>query len=104
MKIESKFPIIIFAKDFDGKVLYSLGLRKKEQDGSYTKGYMTCKFRKDKKVDDKKKIYIKDAWLDFYLKDKETKPFIFINDFDYVEDTIEKAKDEFAITDEELPF
>ena len=104
MKIENKYPVMIFSKEYDGNVYYNIGLSKKDQNNEYINGYMLCKFRKGVKVDDKKKIYIKDAWLDFYLKGKETKPYIFINEFEYVENTIEKAKDEFEITNEDLPF
>lgn len=105
MKLENKFPVMIYARQYQDTILYSLRLSKKDKDGNYVNGFINCRFKKDVKVDDKKKIYIKDAWLDFYLKDKETKPYIFINEFEYVEDTIEKSKEEeIVINDEDLPF
>ena len=105
MRLENKFPVMIFAKEYNGNIYYKVGLSKKDQEGKYINGYISCKFKKNVKIDDKKKIYIKDAWLDFYIKDKVTNPYIFINEFEYVEDTIDKSKqDEFVITDEELPF
>ena len=110
MRLENEHPVMIFSKEYNGNVYYNMGLSKKDQNNKYIKGYMPCRFRKDIKVDDKKKIYIKDAWLDFYLKDKETKPYVFINKFDYVEDAIKKSKedtdinDDFDLPDDELPF
>lgn len=106
MKLENKYPVMIFSKEYNGNIYYNMGLSKKDQNNKYINGYISCRFRKDIKVDDKKKIYIKDAWLDFYLKDKITVPYVFINEFEYVEDAIEKTKEpeEIIITDEELPF
>ena len=72
MKLENKYPVMIFAKEYNGNIYYNMGLSKKDQNGNYINGYINCKFKKGIQVDDKKKIYIKDAWLDFYLKDKET--------------------------------
>lgn len=104
MKLENKYPVMIYSKEYQGNTYYNLRLSKKDKDGKYINGYISCRFKKDVSVDDKKKIYIKDAWLDFYLKDKVTVPYVFINEFEYVEDVIDKSKDEFEITDEELPF
>lgn len=104
MKLENKYPVMIFLKEYQGNTYYNLGLSKKDKDGKYINGYISCRFKKGVSVDDKKKIYIKDAWLDFYLKEKVTVPYVFINEFEYVEDAIDKSKDEFEITDEELPF
>lgn len=105
MRLDSKYPVMIFSRKYQDTTLYSLGLNKKDKDGKYINGYISCRFKKGVSIDDKKKIYIKDAWLDFYVKDKVTNPYIFINEFEYVEDAIDKSKkDEFVITDEELPF
>lgn len=110
MRLENEHPVTIFSKEYNGNVYYNMGLSKKDQNNKYINGYMPCRFRKDVEIDDKKKIYIKEAWLDFYLKDKETKPYVFINKFDYVEDAIKKSKedtdinDDFDLPDDELPF
>lgn len=104
MRLENKYPVMIFEREYQGNTFYRMGLNKKGKDGKYINGYIDCRFKKDVSVDDKKKIYIKDAWLDFYIKDKATIPYVFINEFEYVEDVIDKSKDEFEITDEELPF
>lgn len=93
------YPVTIFRKDYDGRQLYSFGLSKKNQDGTYTNGYMPCQFKKGEEVQNKTKIYIKQAWLKFYLKDKETKPYIFINEYETIEETIEKAKEPEQVND-----
>lgn len=112
MKIINEYPVKIFENEYEGKKYYKLGLSKKDVNGNYMNGYMDCRFRKDASVDTSKKIYLQDCWLDFYLKDKITKPYIFINKFDYVADVIkEEVKDPFEefgqeieLTDEDLPF
>lgn len=93
MNIENKYPVMIFKKEYQGKIFYNLGLSRKDRDGNYINGYMPCRFKNTVSVEDKTKLYIKNAWLDFYLKDKETKPYIFINEFELVGETIEKAKE-----------
>jgi len=93
MEIIEKYPVTIFKREYNGKVYYKIGLRKKDQNGNYIKGYIDAQFRKDANVDDSKKIYIKNAWLDFYKnKEGKTNINIFINKFDYVSDIIEDAK------------
>lgn len=114
MKIIHEYPVAIFKNKKDDKTFYRLGLSKKDLNGNYINGYIDCRFRKDATIDDNKKMYIKDAWLDFWVKDKITHPYIFINKFEYVADIIEDAKkepdafEEFAneveLKDEDLPF
>jgi len=94
MNITENYPVTIYRKDYEGKIYYKVGLSKKNQDGSFTNGYIPCQFKNGVSVDDKTKIYIKNAWLTFYLKDKETKPYIFISEFETVGETIENAKKE----------
>lgn len=92
----SDYPVMVFRKDYDGKAIYSFGLSKKNQDGTYTNGYMPCSFKKSESLDNQTKIYIKKAWLTFYKKDKETKPYIFIDEYETVKETIDKAKEEYS--------
>lgn len=98
MNIESNKPKTIFKyKTKDGKEFYSLGLSKKKQDGSYENGFISCRFKKDTQLENKTKILIKEAWIDFYVKDRITYPYIFINKFEVQEekkpeDTIETPK------------
>ena len=81
MNIESKYSVMIFKNEYQGKIFYNIGLSKKDRNGISIYGNMSCQFRKGVEVPNKTKIMIKSAWLDFYLKDKETKPYIFINEF-----------------------
>lgn len=117
MEIVSNRDETIFRRDFDGKALYSIGISKKNQDGSYDNGYIPVRFKKDVELDNKTKIRINTAWLDFYLtKDNKTSPYIFICDFDKVEEKKDvfaeyekltaktKIEEQLQITDEDLPF
>lgn len=118
MKLLHEYPIKIFKNEYNDRIYYKLGLSRKDQDKNTIYGSIECKFRKDAQVDDSKKIYIQDAWLDFYVKDKITRPYIFINKFDYVSDIVEDSKkedvwanmgsvitdDDIIITDDDLPF
>ena len=117
MDVIEKYPVKIFKKDFNGKTYYKIGLSKKDKDGNYINGYVDAVFRKDVDVDDSKKIYIKNAWLDFYkTKDNKTVVNVFINKFDYVGDVIEETKtdpfnksgsvsqDEIILEEEDYPF
>lgn len=112
MKIIQEYPVKVYAKEYEGKKYYRIGLSKKDKNGNYINGYLDARFRKDTEVDDSKKIYIQDAWLDFYIKDKITHPFIFINKFEYVAEFVEETKldpnkdfeNEIILKDADLPF
>lgn len=100
MNIDNKYPVMIFKREYEGKTFYNVGLSRKDRDGNYINGYMSCRFKNGVEVADKTKIYIKSAWLDFYLKDKVTVPYIFINEFETVGETIDKAKRDIEINKE----
>lgn len=111
MNIISDKKEMIFKRKYNGKNYYSIGISHKNQDGSYSNGYISCRFPKNNQLEnDKTLINIKNAWLDFYLKDKATIPYIFINDYEIIDIEQEKkenikviyAKD--MISDEDLPF
>jgi len=125
MNVVTENKVRIFKNINGDKVYYSLGLVKKKQDGTYENGYMMCQFRNGVEVEDKTDIYIKEAWLTFYKKDKITVTYIFINKFETLEQTIDNFKSEVkekqdnsvwedfgeqvkmedvSITDEDLPF
>lgn len=106
--------IKVYRREHEGRTYYSIRLSKKDKDGNYINGYIDARFKKDIEVEDRTNIYIKNAWLDFYVKDKKTYPYIFINEFEKVKETIEKAEKEvkeeninaknMTFDDEELPF
>jgi hypothetical protein len=85
--------------DYKDRPVYKIGLSKKDINGKYVNGYMLCSFKKGTNIQDKSFIKIKSAWLDFYLKDKETIPYIFINEFEIVDDEVMLVED---ITTEDL--
>ena len=116
MNIQSDKPKMIYKyKTKDGKEFYSIGLSKKKQDGTYENGFMSCKFKKGIKLENKTEIMIKGGWINFDIKDKKTYPFIFINEFEIVEPkqeevnefsamktTTEYKEDEVTLTDEDI--
>lgn len=121
MNIECEKPKTIYKyKTKDGKEHYSLGLSKKKQDGSWENGFISCRFKKDANIENKTRILIKEGWVDFYVKDRITYPFIFINLYEEVEepkpedvkttDIPQNIKTEYSedsdiqIKDEDLPF
>lgn len=95
MNINSERPLMVFKREYNGRVYYSLGISKKEMNGKYTNGYMPCEFKKGVSVNDKTRIYLKNAFLTFYLKDKQTVPYIKILEYETVEQTIQNSKNIF---------
>lgn len=87
MEIISTKEEIVFRKDYNGKPSYSLGLSKKDKDGKYINGYVKVNFKKGVELNNKSKIKIKNAWLDFYKDNEKTIPTIFINEFEIVQDS-----------------
>ena len=116
MEIISDRDEIIFRKDFDGKPRYTLGLSKKDKDNNLVKGYITVRFRNGIELENKTRIKIKKAFFEFNLYENKTYPYIFINDFEVVNENKEegnpfeqmKAKVMndmgIEIKDEDLPF
>lgn len=100
MNIEQKYPVMIFKAINNGKTFYNLGLSRKDEKGNYINGYINCKFKKDVELEDKTKIYIKSAFLTFYLKDKITVPYIFISEFETIDQTLERIKRENEVQEE----
>lgn len=84
MEVISNRDEMIFKTVKDDKTFYSIGLSRKLQDGSYENGYMPVRFKKDVNVENKTKIKIKNAWIDFYKVENITNTYIFINDFEIV--------------------
>lgn len=95
MEVISNREEMIFVKEHEGRKFYKIGISKKDKEGNWVKGYIDCKFKKDVNLDNMTKIRINNAWIDFYLKDKQTIPFVFVNEF---------TSDENVALPEELPF
>lgn len=111
MNVISDKEEMIFKNERDGKVTYSIGLSKKKEDNTWERGYFPVRFRKDVTLEDKTKIKIKSAWIDFFKIEKKTYLYIFINEFDKVNQEPQKDNNSnwesaknIEIPDEELPF
>lgn len=120
MNVEDEKAKMIFRNDVNGKALYTIGLSHKKQDGTWENGYMSCRFPKDADIQDKTKIIMHNAWIDFYVKDKITHSYIFINKYEIVNDTKTTQKEvevsqniksdydiensDIQINDDDLPF
>lgn len=95
MEITNKYPVTIFKNEY-GK--YVAGISKKNSEGKYENAYFQVVFNKDVHLENKTKIYIKNAWLDFYNYTYEgkkgTKWYIRISQFDTVAEEILKSKQE----------
>lgn len=94
MEIIEKNKVTVYRYDGQYGASYSIGLSKKKQDGNYEKGFIPVKFKKDIDLENKAQIYITNAWLTFNTKDKKTYPFIFINEFKTLEDSMQQGKEE----------
>ena len=117
MNIEDSRAKTIYRNEINGKTLYSIGISHKKQDGTWENGFMNCRFPKDTDMPNKTKIMIISAWLDFYVKEKTTHPYIFINKYEIVNtekveeqlpvnatSEYDNEKSNVQLTDEDLPF
>lgn len=111
MNISNEYAVTIFRNDSQYGATYKVGLSKKDVNGNYINGYKNCRFKKDVQLENKTKIYIKKAWLDFYVKDKKTIDYIFISEFEIAPTKNELAAEsvedpfmEIEIDDNDLPF
>lgn len=94
-------PVMVFKNVNNDKTYYKIGLSKKNMEGKYINGYVMAVFNKDVELDNKAKIILKNAILDFYIKDKQTIPYIRVFDYELYGDN----EGEFVtISDEELLF
>ena len=104
MEVKSNKDEMIFKKEFNGRINYSLGLSKKDKEGKYVNGYMPVQFKKGVEIENQTKIKIKEAWIGFNVHEKKTFPYIFINDFDVIQAGQERKEtnpyEEFAIKTE----
>ena len=99
MNIVTDRQYMIFRKDNEFGTFYKVGLSKKDMNGNYINGYKDVRFKKGVNLENKTIIYIKKAWLDFYLKDGKTRDYIFISEFETLENTIKKNHKEIKQSD-----
>ena len=88
MTVESKKPIMIFAKnrEYNGNTfrVYSTGISSKSQDGTYNNAYMPVRFRRGIELEDRQLINILSAWLMPIKIGENFTVGLFINDFNLV--------------------
>lgn len=92
----------VYAKEYNGKTQYSIGLSKKIGEEWYTH-FIPAGFKKNTVIENKTKIDAKVFWNDFYkTKDDKTVTTIFINEFEI----LDKKDDSFSgiVADSPLPF
>ena len=80
----------------EGKVTYTMSMSKKDQNGNWQTGFINVRFPKEADLPNKSKIKIHNAWLDFYLKEKATMLYIFINQYELLTEK-EESKEEVEI-------
>ena len=119
MEIKSNKDEMIFRKDYDNKIIYSIGLSRKNENGDYINGYIQVNFKDKTNIPNKSKIRINHGWLSFYLKEGKTIPTIWIDDYTLVGEPKPKEENPFEqfgnsiktevdeqieITEDDLPF
>lgn len=82
----------VFRNDYNGYSYYKIGVSKKSPTGEWINGYYRVKFKKDVTLENKARIYLRKAWWSFDIVNKDTLPFIFIAEFETIDETIENSK------------
>jgi len=101
MHIKENEEVMIFKSD---KGYYSIGLSRKDRNGNYFNGYFPCQFKNGISVDNMTKVKLKNAFMSFYLKEKQTMAYIMITDFEVVKDTRNCLELKGDMEEEEMPF
>lgn len=116
MTVESKKPIMIFAKnrEYNGNTfrVYSTGISSKSQDGTYNNAYIPVKFRRGIEIEDRQLINILSAWLMPIKIGENFVVGLFINDFNLMErkstsnsnDTNNVSSNNYNYNMDDLPF
>lgn len=93
MNIQDDKQFTIYEKEINGVKYYRLQMGKKVQDGSYQNGYIDVKFAKCEPPKNRDRIYLKKAWISFYLsKDKHTIPYVVCTEYETTEQVIRDSK------------
>lgn len=93
MNIQDDKQYTIYEKEINGTKFYRLQMSKKVQDGSYQNGYIDVKFAKCEPPKNRDRIYLKRAWISFYLsKDKRTIPYVVCMEYETAEQVIRDSK------------
>ena len=83
----------IFAKEIDGKKLYSTSISSKKQDGTYDKMYVSVQLPRDTVLQNNTDIIILDGFISFYKsKDGLAKLKIVVMKFEIEETTQQEVQ------------
>ena len=100
MNITTEYPVMIFKND-NG---YSISLSDKKQDGNYVNWYKKCQFKKGVELENKTNILIKKAWLKCNEVNGKKYEFVFISEFEIVNNNEPDPFNDIQVSDEYLPF
>lgn len=118
MNIINDKPVMIFKKEENNKIKYTVGLSNKKQDGTYENAYFPIQFNKGVVLENQTKIMLVKSWLSFYSWEYQEKNgttfFIKCSEFTTLEDIqtapkeendpFQEFADEIVLTDDDLPF
>ena len=101
--------VMVFRNDKNDRVIYNIGLSRKvtkDNEETWQNGYILAQFNKDVDIENKTKIILKNAILDFYInKDNQTVPFIRVFDYKLENETSKEEKlKTIDIPEGDLPF
>lgn len=100
--------VMVFRNDKNDKVIYNIGLSRKivkDDEEKWQNGYILAQFNKDVDIENKTKIILKNAILDFYInKDNQTVPFVRVFEYEIVSEKKDDGKYIEISDDEVLPF
>ena len=95
MFVIDNYSKMVFRKDNEYGVFYTLGLSKKDRNDQYINGYMNCRFKKGVSLPNMTKIFIKSAFIDFYLdKNNRTVTYLMITDYELASEEKKETKEE----------
>lgn len=107
-KTGEDIPVMVFRNDTDTKTIYNIGVSKKvtkDNVESWVNGYVLAQFNKDVSIENKTKIILKNAILDFYInKENQTVPFIRVFEYETVGNEDKNGQFLEIADDEDLPF
>ena len=85
-KKKEHLPVMVFKnKSKAGKDYYTMGLSHKVGE-KYENGYIPCVFNKDAQIENKDRIILREASLEFYKNETETKYYIRVYKYDKLEE------------------
>ena len=93
---------MIFAKEYNGRTLYSASIGRKKADGEWENASILVNFPKGTELVNKTTVDMKNAWLSFYFnKERVPQWHIVCTEFDVLD---APEVEGFSALDEEIPF